>query len=348
MKIKSLSPLLAASLLLSSSALAADDLGATLREVCAAKVAAATTPVVAGSDGWLFLPAELRHVSVGKFWGAEAASVSKATKPENADPLPAILDFKAQLDAAGVELILVPVPSKVFVYPEALTGGAFTVKPERADTFHQEFYAELRKQGVTVIDLLPDLLAQRATAGGPVFCKTDTHWSGAGLRIASQKIAALLADKPWLKAAPKTKTSTVERAVEITGDLQGMSGQPGKESVTLRFVGTEASAGATSVAPDRASPVVLLGDSHTLVFHAGADMLASGAGLPDQLLADLGLPVDLIGVRGSGATPARVNLMRRVRGDAAYLAGKKVVIWCFTVREFTESSGWSKVALAKP
>ena len=331
---------LSAFLFLSAPLIAADP-GAALREACAAK--AATTPVVQGSDGWLFLPAELRHVSVGKFWGEDAVKVSKATKPESADPLPAILDFKAQLDAAGIELILVPVPAKAFVYPEALgaAGGG------RADTFHQEFYAALRKQGVTVIDLLPDLLAQRDAAGGPVFCKTDTHWSGAGIRIASAKIAALLSDRPWLKEAAKTKTAVAERTVEITGDLQGMLGGAAKETVTLRFVGTEASGGATAVAPDRASPLVLLGDSHTLVFHAGADMLASGAGLPDQLLHDLGIPVDLIGVRGSGATPARINLMRRVRGDAGYLAGKKVVIWCFTVREFTEASGWSVVTLLK-
>ena len=54
-----------------------------------------------GADGWLFLPAELRHVSVGKFWGDDAAKVSKASNPANADPLPAILDFKRQLDAAS-------------------------------------------------------------------------------------------------------------------------------------------------------------------------------------------------------------------------------------------------------
>jgi alginate O-acetyltransferase complex protein AlgJ len=322
-----------------SISLVAADPGVGLREAAAAK--SAETPVVKGSDGWLFLPAELRHVSVGKFWGEDAAKVSKATKPENADPLPAILDFKKQLDAADVELILLPVPSKAFVYPEALG-----VTPAgRADTFHQKFYDELRKNGVTVIDLLPDLFEQRNSVGGLVYCKTDTHWSGAGIRLASAKVAALLTSKPWMKNAAKIKTSTFTRELEITGDLQRMSGGAGKELALLRFVGTEASAGVTAVPPDRASPVVLLGDSHTLVFHAGADMLASGAGLPDQLLHDLGIPVDLVGVRGSGATPARINFIRRVRGDSTYLAGKKVVIWCFTVREFTESQGWSVVPL---
>jgi hypothetical protein len=93
--------------------------------------------------------------------------------------------------------------------------------------------------------------------------------------------------------------------------------------------------------------VVLLGDSHTLVFHAGDDMHARGAGLPDQLAVELGTPVDLIGVRGSGATPARVNLLRRARANPDSLPKKKVIVWCFTAREFTESQGWSKVPIVK-
>jgi alginate O-acetyltransferase complex protein AlgJ len=95
--------------------------------------------------------------------------------------------------------------------------------------------------------------------------------------------------------------------------------------------------------PDRQSPVLLIGDSHNLVFHAGGDMHATGAGLPDHLAAALGFPVDLEAVRGSGATAPRINLARR-RDN---LAGKRAVIWCFTVREFTESNtGWRAVQVA--
>jgi alginate O-acetyltransferase complex protein AlgJ len=93
--------------------------------------------------------------------------------------------------------------------------------------------------------------------------------------------------------------------------------------------------------------VLLLGDSHNLIFHEGGDMLATGAGLPDQLALELGFPVDLIGVRGSGATPARVNLLRRARANPDYLRKKKLIIWCFSAREFTESSGWQKVPVVR-
>ncbi len=94
---------------------------------------------------------------------------------------------------------------------------------------------------------------------------------------------------------------------------------------------------------DKASPVVVMGDSHCLVFHAGGDLHGTGAGLADQLAAELGRAVDVIGVRGSGATPARVNLLRRAKADPAYLANKKWMVWCFAALEFTESAGWSPV-----
>ena len=76
--------------------------------------------VIQGKDGWLFFVPELRNLTVGQFWGEASAKVSRASKPEYADPLPAILDFKEQLDKAGIELLFVPVPAKASIYPEML------------------------------------------------------------------------------------------------------------------------------------------------------------------------------------------------------------------------------------
>jgi len=55
-------------------------------------------------------------------------------------------------------------------------------------------------------------------------------------------------------------------------------------------------------------------DIQGLIFDIGGDMLAHGAGLADQLALELGFTVDPIAVRGSDATPARVNLCRREKG----------------------------------
>src|SRR5438128_11275706 len=66
----------------------------------------------AGVDGWLFFTGELRLLSVGRFWGDDATKVSRAHKPELADPLPAILDFHQQLKARGIEVRVAPVAPK--------------------------------------------------------------------------------------------------------------------------------------------------------------------------------------------------------------------------------------------
>ena len=68
--------------------------------------------VIEGTEGWLYFTPELRHLAASEYWGGGT----------EADPLPAILDFKAQLDRAGIELLFVPVPAKAAIYPGFLPG----------------------------------------------------------------------------------------------------------------------------------------------------------------------------------------------------------------------------------
>lgn len=321
-------------------AAAGEDPGAAFRAACEKKAAAGEDMAVVGAEGWLFLRSELRHIGVGPFWGEAAAKVSKASSPGKADPLPAIVDFHEQLKAMGIELILAPVPCKALVYAEKLGGPA----KGRLDSVHQEFYQQLAAKGVTVLDLADAFANEKVKEAAPVlYCKTDTHWSPYACELAAKLIKERLGDPAWLQAKPGVFT-TVAGKRTIVGDL---TNGKGSEELPVRVV-TRVDGGALV---DKASPILLLGDSHTLVFHAGQDLHGTGAGLADQLAAELGMAVDVIGVRGSGATPARVNLLRRARSDAGYLAGKKIVIWCFAAREFTESSGWSLVpfaSVAKP
>jgi alginate O-acetyltransferase complex protein AlgJ len=298
----------------------------------AAKAEKAEKMAVAGKDGWQFLAKELRHVGVGCFWGKHAARVSRATKPDWADPVPAILDFKSQLDAAGIDLLLVPVPPKVAVYPDKLLEG-FGPPARRLDAYHEEFYELLRKKGTLLLDLSPPLVAARKgeKQGEFAYCKTDSHYSPRTCELIAGMVRKFLGKRKWLPAgAGRFKTAREEIAIE--GDLGG------KEKLPVRKV--TGADGASTV--DRKSPVLLLGDSHCLVFHE-AELHGASAGLVDQLAAELGIPVDLLGVRGSGATPARIALLRRAMRDKSYMAGKKLVVWCFSAREFTETQGWRKV-----
>ena len=301
--------------------------------------------MVPGKDGWLFFVPELRSISVGDFWGDVAKKVSRASNPAYADPLPAILDFKKQLDTAGIELIFVPIPAKATIYPEMISEHTTT---KRTDKQFQKFYDILRKQGVNVLDLTDLFLENRNTNSNPLYCKQDTHWSGEACVLAAKAIATHIGTPSWLDEIPKRKASLETRNIEITGDLWRELGKTDlpKEQLQLTFVKTNEEA-VTSTQPFgkswRESPVVLLGDSHNLVFHAGSGMHAQGAGLPDHLAYQFGFSVDVVAVRGSGATPSRLTLFRR----SDNMKGKRVVVWCLSVREFTEGQGWRKVPVIK-
>ena len=303
----------------------------------AAKAEAQKTTVVSGKEGWLFFAPELRHLSVGQFWGDRAKKVSRTSNPEFADPLPTILDFKAQLDSVGITLIFVPIPAKATIYPEMIS--EYDTVAARTDEHHLAFYDILRKHGVNVLDLTPLFLQHRFTHAGPVYCKQDTHWSGYGCVLAAEAIAKAIGTPSWTAEIPKRNAKIETRTVEITGDLWKALGDQNlqKEQLQLTYVRENISASW------RESPIVLLGDSHSLVFHAGGDMHAQGAGLPDHLAYRLGFPVDVVAVRGSGATPSRLNLFRR----RDKMKGKRVVVWCLSVREFTEGQGWRKVPVIK-
>ncbi len=296
--------------------------------------------VIKGRGGWYYLTKELRHLGIGQFWGEDATKVSRATKPKYADPLPAILDFNKNLKALGIHLIVLPVPPKVSINPEGI--GIET--KGRLDTTNATFLALLNKKGVDVIDLTP-VFQERSGTGDLLYCKTDSHWSGAGCLIAAKETAKKLLRQEWLNRMHRRAYRKNLKKVMITGDLVSDQNDAPGEALKLTFITSKPD---TPVEPHDESPVILLGDSHTLVFHSGQDMHATGAGLPDLLASELGTPVALIGVRGSGATAARISLYRKAKANPDYLKGKKALVWCFSAREFTESpGGWRVVPVVK-
>ncbi len=323
----------------------APDPALEFQALCAARAASAAqagTMTVAGRDGWLYLASELRFLGVGPFWGDAAPAVSRAANPKHADPVPAIADFQEQLAALGVELLVVPVPPKAAIYPEGLLEAAPPGASPRLDPHLESFYGLLRLKGIRVLDLAP-VFRKRRGAGEPLYCRQDSHWSGTGCALAAAEIRMELF--ATFDGAPRQALTGEWDQVEIRGDLWQALPEPRPPCERVRLRRVRRADSAEPVAPDPRSPVVLIGDSHTLVFHAGDDMHARGAGLPDQLALELGFPVDLAGVRGSGATPARINLLRRAQRDKEYWAGRKWVVWCFAAREFTESDGWRLVPI---
>jgi alginate O-acetyltransferase complex protein AlgJ len=299
--------------------------------------------VLVRPDGWLFFAPELRLLSVGKFWGNEAVTAARSSAHDQADPAPAIIDFCNQLKQRGIALLLVPVPPKAAVYPDKVLPQS-DLRSENAAPYLTRFYDELRDHGVDVLDLAPLFQERRESEHGAIFCKTDTHWSGAGCVAAAQIMAAKVRAT---MATPRQHDYTAEwKQIQFNGDLVSLlppsAARPGPETASVRVVADKSTGAA--VQPDADSPLLLLGDSHTLVYH---DFLTERSGLLDQLADELGFAPDLLGTRGSGATAVRVSLYRRSHKDPGYLSKKKMIIWCFSAREFTEADAWARVPIAK-
>ncbi|MDB5390553.1 MAG: cell morphology protein [Planctomycetaceae bacterium] len=309
--------------------------------------------VVQGTKPWLFFTPELRALTVGPFWGPDAAGISRTTNPLFADPLAPIVDFNDQLKLEGIELLLVPVPAKAAIYPELLIPGVKSdVGNTRIDSTHTQFYKLLQQRGVKVLDLQSDFLKQKRSPEDPLFCRTDSHWSGRGTQVAAEAIGTQIKLQPWyqqLRASDKFERGSVRvepLMLQIKGDLAILENeqQPAEETLELSKCLSVNDGQKRLIPTVTDSPVLLLGDSHTLVFHDPA-LFAEGCGLADHLARVLELRLDLIGVRGSGANAARISWRRRPDP----LKGKKLVIWCFSMREFTENTdGWKKIPIKRP
>lgn len=342
------------------------------REVCGKlyKMADADEAgAVVAEDNWIFLPNELRHLSVGAFWGEQAAKVSRATRPSHADPLEAIVHYHQQMKARGIDLLVVPVPPKAIVYADKIHGIETDANglPPRLDLAHQAFYKLLRSKGVDVLDLTDTLIKARTytapkdkskadplLGGKPVdtYCRTDTHFTPAACEIFARAINRHVKDRPWYAKLDRPlvdKLTTQMRTVTIRGNLLQAAAKVTKdqaalkpEELTARFVGLAEGDSLSAVPDEPKAPITLMGDSHTMFFRTGGDMFAKGAGLADQLMKEMGSKLDVISNKGSGARTVRIRFYRAAK-DAEYRTAKKLVIWCFSAREFTEATAWGKI-----
>jgi len=289
-------------------------------------------PSVRGDDqDWFFLSKELRHVSAGQFWKKPWDEIAV----NGTDPVDSIIEFNGLLKERGIDLLLVPVPAKAAIYPEKLAADCNLEDPYSTAPFLEE----IREAGVNVLDLESRFRELRKEEGVPnLYCAQDAHFSPAAAKLVAGWIAEELEIPDDTAGGPFTLSE--EATLTIVGDQIVGSEWEGKvatEELPLQLVLASGEAG---IEPDDASPILLLGDSHTLVFHQGkaSGMHTDGAGVLDHLSYRTGFPVALVGVRGSGLVQARKQLFYTATSVDDFWSEKKTVVWMFSVREFTQSS----------
>lgn len=287
----------------------------------AAEAAAASRRVVVGEDpAWLFLAADLKHMGTGEFW-------SRPDPGPGGDPAAAIIAYHEALKALGVTLVVVPVPAKAALYPDKL---AASQAPDAAFP-SAPFFEKLTAAGVLAVDLEPVFRKEREEQ--KVCCEQDSHWSPAACRLTAELISELPAVREMFPAQDIVPRAGEE--IRIVGDLADGLGKdaPEKELLTV-FKAT-----AEPVPPDDASPVILVGDSHTVVFSEAGGTIrnhTTGAGVRDHLQVRLGLPLAVVTTAASGADGARGLLARKAAAAPDFWKNRKLVVWCFSAREFTQ------------
>jgi alginate O-acetyltransferase complex protein AlgJ len=65
-------------------------------------------------------------------------------------------------------------------------------------------------------------------------------------------------------------------------------------------------------------------------------------GFIDHLTTDLSLPVEEISTQASGGEGPRIDIARRTVKEPDFWKKKKVVVWLFSAREFTQGR-WKKI-----
>ena len=322
--------ILLAALFLIPPTLGADDRSLAFAEAALAKVRPA--PSVRGDDPeWYFSVKEVKHLATDRFWEKPWEEIAA----NKSDPVPGIVEFHELLKARGIRLLVVPVPAKGAIYPEALATG---FAPGDAAAL-APFLKRISSAGVEVLDLEPVILEARKTdSTSLLYSRQDAHFSP----LAVELIAKLVAERAPLVGNTTSGDFTVGEAETLTfsGDQivgSEWDGVVPPESLPVRYV---SASGKVGVTPDPTSPVLLLGDSHTLIFHEGKEggMHCAGAGVLDHLAVRYGLAPDLVGVRGSGLVQARKQLFFKAAAAPGYWDAKKLVIWLFSAREFTQSS----------
>lgn len=295
-----------------------------------------------GQGGFLYYVPGIEHVAGPDFLdpghiALRERAARDAGSPVHADPRPAIFALQRALAARGIRLVLFPVPDKAMLQPRELHGrGGGERLPVARNAGWPGFVAELRSRKLTLFDPAPRELPPGEP---PRFLTQDTHWTPRWMRAVARELAATIrAEIALPPVEPKPAYTVTEEPVERVGDVTDMLKLPEEQSLFLperTSIGVVKDASGTTWEPDPKADVLLLGDSFTNVFSMDFMGWGAGAGLGAHLAVALERPVDVIAQNDSGAFATRQALSLELAGGNDRLAGKRVVVWEFAVRELS-------------
>ena len=307
--------------------------------------------VYLGHDPWLFYRADVDHVIGPPFLDPVRMKQRLHASRVQPDPIKAIVDFRNQLAARGIDLVVLPVSVKPSTEGEMLAvSNANRTQASGAlpNPSFNEFKARLEQEKVRLFDPAPFLMERGRN--GHRYLETDTHWRPETMELVAERLADFL---QLPAAAAPTSPSIIEKEIVARGDIAAMLKLSRAEkffppeTVTIRQVAI----GNALWRPSKEADVLLLGDSFSNIFSFEAMGWGEAAGLAEHLSFALRRPIDCI-LRNSDASFAtREILSNELARGRDRLAGKKLVVWEFAARELSFGN-WKlldlKLGEAKP
>ncbi len=154
------------------------------------RLGAGNEQVYLGRDGWLFYRPDVDYVTGPGFLTPAQLRLRRHAASMQPDPVRAIVQFRDQLAARGIELLVLPVPTKASIEGDKLSRKA---RPNEAlqNASFAEFQSRLAAAGVRVFDPAPLFMQQKAkTPGEPLYLRTDTHWRPETMELVARELAA--------------------------------------------------------------------------------------------------------------------------------------------------------------
>lgn len=293
-----------------------------------------------GVPGWLFYRPEVDYCTGKGFLNKDslklrARSGDSSSEVIQPDPRAAIIDFRDKLKARGIELIVMPVPVKPMIQPDKLSprysAGADVIQ----NPSYKEFVSEMTANGVRILDVSADLIAQKRSVNRPQYLETDTHWTAEAMECAAKSLATYIQQEKLLAAGVGADYQCGNMEVANLGDIAAMLKLPADQNIYKKQTLTinPITKGGEAWAPDKSSDVMLMGDSFFNIYSLEGMGWGSGAGFVEQLSYELKHPLDKIVINAGGSFATRKELDNRMKRGQDPLAGKKLVIYEFAMRD---------------
>ena len=295
-----------------------------------------------GRDGWLFYRPDV-----------DALAMSRASDTGN--PAEGLAAWAADLAERGVRLVFVPLPGKAAIHPEQLASAGNSFAAPLVPRGLEEFSADLASAwqreaqerrlsaapAPIILDPAPLLWSRKES--GAQFLRTDSHWMPDAMAAVADATAAALADTlglalPAVSEVPRGEIRSIGDTASMM-ELPALSPLSASQNVMIAPV---RDAQGADWQPDRASPVLVVGDSYTNIYSRADLGWGTSAGFAEQLSRRLGFSVDRLSRNDAGARSAREMVTAEAAKNPAWLAGKKVIVWPLAMREVA-AGDWSPV-----